>query len=122
MPDSILNPSESIRRQRGFASMVKDRSQAIKPPRMQPAALSTSLKGWRQISKFLGQPTAVAQRWAGEGMPISKVGRYVTASPEELSRWLGRESGSKKPVHIATEDADLSVDLKLSLTDLKRHR
>jgi hypothetical protein len=94
---------------------MKGRSQAIKASEGLPEPPPTSLKGWRQISEFLGQPSAVAQRWAGEGMPVSKVGRY-------MSRWLGRESGSKEPVHIATDNADLSADLKSSLTDLKQHR
>jgi hypothetical protein len=33
------------------------------------------LKGWQQISAFLGQPVSVAQRWATEGMPVRKQGR-----------------------------------------------
>jgi len=38
------------------------------------------------------------------------------ASPEELSRWLGRESGIQEPVHIASENMDLSADLKRALS------
>jgi hypothetical protein len=34
----------------------------------------------------------------------------VVASPEELNKWLGLESG--EPVHVATEEADLSSELK----------
>ena len=30
------------------------------------------LKGWQQIAAFLGQPVAVAQRRATEGMPLQK--------------------------------------------------
>jgi len=37
------------------------------------------------------------------------------ASPEELSRWLGRESGIQEPIHIASENMDLSADLKRAL-------
>ena len=37
------------------------------------------------------------------------------ASPEELSRYLGREAGLDVPVHIATENMDLSADLKRAL-------
>lgn len=55
------------------------------------------LKGWRQISGFLGEPTSVVQRWASERMPVRKEGRYVETTYEELDAWLGRESG--KPVH-----------------------
>ena len=37
---------------------------------------STSLKGWQQIARFLGQPISVAERWAKSGMPVlcSKTG------------------------------------------------
>jgi len=37
------------------------------------------------------------------------------ASREELSGYLGREAGLDVPVHIATENMDLSADLKLAL-------
>ena len=60
-----------------------------------------TLKGWQQIAKFLGQPVATTQRWAKSGMPVTRQGRYVTAVPEELNRWLSRESGAQ-PIHIAT--------------------
>ena len=40
----------------------------------------------------------------------------LTASPEELSRYLGREAGLDVPVHIASEDMDLSADLKHALS------
>jgi len=67
------------------------------------------LKGWQEIARFLGQPLSVAQKWAKSGMPVEKRGRYVYSSREELNRWLGRESAGK-PVHIATESADLAAD------------
>jgi len=50
---------------------------------------SDLLKGWHQIAAFLGQPVAVAQRWARSGMPAERKGRYVYATREELNRWLG---------------------------------
>lgn len=68
------------------------------------------LKGWKQIAEFLGEPTSVVQRWADEGMPVTKQGRFVTSSPEELNAWIGRESG--KPVHVVTPEADLATELK----------
>ena len=43
---------------------------------------------------FLGQPTSVARRWAKAGMPVTREGRFVTASPEALNEWLERESGT----------------------------
>jgi len=42
-------------------------------------------------------------------MPVTHEGRYVHASPEELNRWLGRESAGE-PVQIASENANLSAD------------
>ena len=80
-----------------------------------------TLKGWQQIAKFLGQPVATTQRWAKSGMPVARQGRYVTAVPEELNRWLSRESGSQ-PVHIATDTRDLSADLKRGLSYLRQQR
>ena len=73
------------------------------------------LKGWTEIARFLGQPVAVAQRWARSGMPVTREGRFMYASREEVSRYLGREAGLDVPVHIATENMDLSADLKRAL-------
>jgi len=73
------------------------------------------LKGWNEIATFLGQPVAVAQRWARSGMPVAREGRFMYATREELSRYLGREAGLHVPVHIATENMDLSADLKRAL-------
>jgi hypothetical protein len=33
---------------------------------------------------------------------VHRGGRYVYAVPEELNRWLGKESHAHAPVHIAT--------------------
>jgi hypothetical protein len=78
--------------------------------------IQDELRGWAQIATFLGQPFAVAQRWAHSGMPVSRKGRYTIASKQELSRWLGRESGVNTPVHIASNSADLTSDLKRGLS------
>jgi hypothetical protein len=45
--------------------------------------------------------------------------RSVHTSPEELNRWLGRESAGEL-VQIATESADLSSDLKRGLAFLRK--
>ena len=79
-----------------------------------------SLTGWQQIASFLGQPISVAQRWAKSGMPVTREGRRVQASPEELNRWLGRES-SGEPVQIATDTVDLTSELKRGLSFVKKH-
>jgi hypothetical protein len=80
------------------------------------------LRGWKDIAAFLGQPVATAQRWAKTGMPVARQGRYMTASRDELRRWLGRESGADRAVHIATGTADLSADLHRALLDVRRQR
>jgi len=80
------------------------------------------LKGWHEIASFLGQPVAVAQRWARSGMPVARDGRFMYASPDELSQYLGREAGLDVPVHIATENMDLSSDLKRALSQVRGRR
>jgi phage terminase Nu1 subunit (DNA packaging protein) len=77
-----------------------------------------SLTGWQQIAAFLGHPAAVVQRWASEGMPVRRQGRFMTTTPEEVNAWLGRESG--KPVHVASEDTDLAAELKRGLAFVRR--
>jgi hypothetical protein len=96
--------------------MKKKRNPAKKNgPAAKPKAQNERLKGWNEIASFLGQPVAVAQRWARSGMPVRREGRFMYASRDELSRYLGRESGLEVPVHIATENMDLSADLKRAL-------
>jgi phage terminase Nu1 subunit (DNA packaging protein) len=75
------------------------------------------LKGWQQISEFLGESQSVVQRWANEGMPVHKQGRFVTTSVDELNAWLGQQSG--KPVHAATEATDLTAELKRGLSYIR---
>lgn len=81
---------------------------------------SDLLKGWKQIAGFLGQPIAVAQRWATTGMPVRRQGRFVVALPEELNTWLGKESG--EPVHVATNETDLSAELKRGLSHIRKEQ
>src|SRR5690348_17881360 len=83
---------------------------------IKPTAQNERLKGWNEIATFLGQPVAVAQRWARSGIPVSREGRFMCASRDELSVYLGREAGLDVPVRIATENMDLSADLKRALT------
>ena len=82
----------------------------------------SQLKGWGEIAEFLGQTPSVAQRWQNEGMPVTREGRFVYASPEELTAWVGTERGKKEPVHIATEDEDLVADLKQGLSYVRKLR
>jgi phage terminase Nu1 subunit (DNA packaging protein) len=78
------------------------------------------LKGWKQIATFLGLPTSTAQRWAQSGMPVTREGQLVVASPDEINRWLGRETS--EPVHIATNSADLSAELRRGLSFVKKQK
>ena len=86
-----------------------------KKPKPEPDVL----KGWDQIATFLGQPVSVAQRWATEGMPVKRQGRYVESSRQELNGWLGRESAGE-PVQIATEGTDLGAELKRGLAFVRK--
>jgi hypothetical protein len=95
--------------------------QRVKVPVIDPA--SPVLTGWPAIAHFLGQPIAVAQRWAKDGMPVERKGRYMTGSRDELSKWLGREAGTRQPVRITqTTDSDLLEDLRRGLKDLRTSR
>lgn len=81
---------------------------------------SDELKGWPQIAAFLGEPTSVIQRWASEGMPVRRQGRFVSTTPQELNDWLAKESG--KPVHVATGNADLTSELKRAVSFARREK
>ena len=78
------------------------------------------LKGWKEIAEFLGEPVSVVKRWRSEGMPITEQGRFVTSSPEQLSAWLGRESG--KPVHVVTPETDLGSELKRAIAFARQEK
>ncbi len=77
-----------------------------------------ALKGWQQIAAFLGEPVSVIQRWASEGMPIHREGRFVSTTQAALNAWLGKQSG--KPVHVATDDTDLTAELKRGLSFVRK--
>jgi hypothetical protein len=78
-------------------------------PKAKPKSKDRVLKGWGQIAEFLGQTVSVAQRWQKSGMPVSLEGRWVCASPEELTAWLGTERGQKEPVHPNKSDSRSAV-------------
>jgi hypothetical protein len=83
-------------------------------------AAPETLKGWQEIAAFLGEPISVVHRWAAEGMPVHREGRFVSTSADELNRWLGQESG--KPVHVATDNTDLSAELKRGLSFIRHEK
>ena len=77
------------------------------------------LKSWKAIAEYLHMPLSTVHRWAHEGMPVRRQGRYVVASPAELAQWLG----SGKPVHVTEPGDDLTSDLRKaveSARELKR--
>ena len=80
------------------------------------------MKGWGKIAEFLGQTVSVAQRWQKSGMPVTREGRFVYASAEDLTAWVGTESGKNEPVHIASDGEDLVADLKQGLSYVRQQR
>jgi hypothetical protein len=98
---------------------MHSRNKAAKKQAAIPAQPDT-LKGWKQIAAFLGHPSAVVQRWATEGMPVHREGRFVVTTPEELNAWLGKQSG--KPVHAMTESTDLAAELKRGLAFIRNEK
>jgi hypothetical protein len=87
-----------------------------------PVLIDGILIGWPNIAKYLGQPVAVAQRWAKDGMPVERKGRSMTARPGELSRWLGKES-RKEAVHIAqSSDEDMLSELRRALREARKEK
>jgi hypothetical protein len=55
-------------------------------------------------------------------MPITREGRSVYASPEELTAWVGTEHGQKEPIHLANEGEDLLGDLKQGLSYVRKQQ
>ncbi|MGB8132378.1 MAG: hypothetical protein WCG81_21505 [Candidatus Angelobacter sp.] len=95
----------------------------LKPPNKIPANRpSGSLKGWTAIARYLGIPVATAHRWASEGMPVRREGRFTVADREAVSAWLGRESHMPKPAHVMTADADMAAALKESIAAARKRK
>jgi hypothetical protein len=80
------------------------------------------LKSWKAIGAYLGISQSAAQRWASQGMPVKKEGRFTVADREELRRWLGRESHMPEAAHIFTPETDVSDALKASITAMRRRK
>jgi hypothetical protein len=112
-----------IIRARAMKPKTKPSKKQGRKPQARPKleAPPTLLKGWQQIAAFLSQPVSVAQRWSKDGMPVNRQGRYVTATPDDLNKWLGREAGGE-PVKVATAALDLSAELKRGLAFARRQK
>jgi hypothetical protein len=94
-----------------------------KPPKKKSAPEPSGLlKGWTAIARYLGIPVATAHRWASEGMPIRREGRFTVADRDEVSAWLGRESHMPKPAHLMTADADMAAALKESIAAARKRK
>lgn len=105
--------------------MMRVQNKKVAPqPRARASSQETqpaTLKGWQQIAAFLGQPVSVAQRWAKDGMPVARERRSVSATREQLTAWLGHEAGGE-PVHVTSEESDLSAELKRGLSYVRREK
>ena len=95
------------------------KSSSKKPPAADDAG---PLKGWTAIAHFLGIPVATAHRWASEGMPVRREGRFTVAERDAVSAWLGRESHMPKPAHVMTADADMAAALKESIEAARKRK
>jgi hypothetical protein len=101
--------------------LYKDKNVKPKSSKTQsPTAAEGPLKGWTEITRYLGIPVATAHRWASEGMPVRREGRFTVADREAVSAWLGRESHMPKPAHVMTKDADMAAALKESIAAARK--
>lgn len=96
------------------------KSKAKPKSKSEPEARPELLKGWKQIAAFLGEPVSVVQRWASTGMPVRREGQFVSTTPKELNDWLAQQTG--KPVHVVTDESDLTSELKRGLTFVRKER
>ncbi len=76
---------------------------------------TVALRGWKAIVGYLGIPTSTVQRWARDGMPAHREGRFTVADPKELSGWLGREAHMPAPAQVMTGEPDIAGALKASI-------
>jgi len=83
---------------------------------------STVLKGWKAIADYLAIPQSTVHRWARDGMPVRREGRFTTANPDELKAWLGRESHMAAPANIITDQSDVASALKKSIAVVRPAR
>ena len=100
--------------------MAKSKTNSKSRPKPVAQGQPDVLKGWKQIAGFLGEPASVVQRWAATGMPVRREGQFVSITPTELNDWLAQQSG--KPVHVVTDESDLTSELKRGLSFVRRER
>ena len=83
---------------------------------------SNELKSWKAISEYLHMPITTVKRWASEGMPVERKGRFVTADQALLATWLGEGDEVRGSVHIAMPGEDLTADLRRGLAAARKSR
>jgi hypothetical protein len=83
---------------------------------------SDELKSWKEISEYLHKPVTTVKRWASEGMPIERKGRFVTANKLQLGTWLGEGDEVRGSVHITLPGEDLTADLRKGLAAARKSR
>ena len=54
-------------------------------------------------------------------MPTKREGRFVTATPDDLNKWLGREAGGD-PLRVADASTDLAAELRRGLAYVRQNR
>lgn len=100
----------------GAKSSLREKSRQAASPK------AATLRGWKAIAAFLALPVNTAQRWARDGMPVHREGRFTVADADELRGWLGRESEMPAPAHIAVNNADLATGLRESISAVRRQK
>ncbi|MCU1255233.1 MAG: hypothetical protein JWM83_1532 [Candidatus Angelobacter sp.] len=105
-----------------FPSLIEMAAKSKSSKKKSPPTAAGPLKGWTAIARYLGIPVATAHRWASEGMPVRREGRFAVADREAVSAWLGRESHMPKPAHVMTEDADMAAALKESIAAARKRK
>jgi hypothetical protein len=63
----------------------------------------------------LRNPITTIKRWANEGMPVERKGRYVIANKEQLAFWLGEGNQMRASVFITLPGEDLTFGLHKAL-------
>ena len=107
---------------RAFARCYKQVVKPKPPKKKSQSGTEGPLQGWTAIARYLGIPVATAHRWASEGMPVRREGRFTVADREEVSTWLGRESHMPRPAHVMTQDADMAAALKESIATARKRK